>query len=553
MLAFGPAISGWAYTTSNVSFQQNVDGYTDGFQIRISGDVNNPARDGTNGNTSTSYLIDGFQTDDPLTTTIEAYSPDEQDLIRFANIFGAGAGKIPLGATILDAKLTYTTATTTNAESPGPFGVSALLQPFTAATRYTDFPSSNSNALLKNSRGAWFRDGADQEIGHPYSLRPVGAFAGPNSSTAPLTGTNVLNGVTSANVRQIVQHWSNDSTGENNYGMVVHAGFTGQTNGWGFWTNGNATPSNRPKLSVTYTTDPIAVNVFQRGLNGYSGGTVARISSGADYVSSLDDVTINGDEQTGSFYIDESEATGTGNRFRTLFKFTGLFGEATGQAPADKPVAKAWLVLTTGLNDDNRSPGPFSVHKMLRDWDVTTTYGQFGAVPGLQEADGDIGPAIDTVYGSINGQETSFDVTSYVENLRRNPLDPDFGLAVAPYTNDGWGVMLSGATDISVRPKLIIYSDLSTAPAGVPGDYNNNGIVDGADYVVWRKGGALQNEVAGVTPGLNTAEDYAAWRARFGNTSGSGALSGGAVPEPSVLVLGLFATIAFSLTSNRNR
>ena len=57
-------------------------------------------------------------------------------------------------------------------------------------------------------------------------------------------------------------------------------------------------------------------------------------------------------------------------------------------------------------------------------------------------------------------------------------------------------------------------------PIILPGDYNNNGTVDAADYVLWRKGGPLQNEVD--TPGVVNAADYTAWRARFGN-SGSGA------------------------------
>jgi fibronectin-binding autotransporter adhesin len=80
---------------------------------------------------------------------------------------------------------------------------------------------------------------------------------------------------------------------------------------------------------------------------------------------------------------------------------------------------------------------------------------------------------------------------------------------------------------------------LTVTPAGVPGDYNNNGVVDAADYVIWRSGGPLQNEVSGVTTGTVTAEDYEAWRARFGNNSGSGSGSGGgaAVPEPATLGL----------------
>jgi formylglycine-generating enzyme len=79
---------------------------------------------------------------------------------------------------------------------------------------------------------------------------------------------------------------------------------------------------------------------------------------------------------------------------------------------------------------------------------------------------------------------------------------------------------------------------------GVPGDYNNNGVVDMADYVMWREhlGTTFQlpNEVSGTTPGTVTQEDYAAWRARFGNTSGAGSgksLQGTSVPEPGAWLL----------------
>jgi hypothetical protein len=49
--------------------------------------------------------------------------------------------------------------------------------------------------------------------------------------------------------------------------------------------------------------------------------------------------------------------------------------------------------------------------------------------------------------------------------------------------------------------------------------------------------GPIQNEVADVTSGNVTPEDYDAWRARFGNTSGSGSGQVAAVPEPSTLAL----------------
>ncbi len=416
-----PGAAARALTSSSVSFQQGANGYVDSQDIRISMTA---ARDGTDGNSVANYLIDGWQTDDPLTPAIEADSPDEQELIRFDNIFGTNAGQIPVGATILDAQLTYRThiatppATDTTSNSAGPWGVAALMQPFTTATRYADFPSSNGNPLLP-SRGAWFEDGQDQ-VGHPYATRPVGAFAGPNvpaSGSDPGQGTNTFGGITNADVFGIVQQWSN---GLANNGMVVQAGWTGQTNGWGFFTNGDSTVSNHPKLSVTYTTSPITKTTFQHDVNGYTGDTMARISSGANYVDPADDVTLDGSAETGSFYIDESEETGTGTRLRDLFKFDNVFGTNAGQAPSDKPVAKAWLVLTTGLNDNNRSPGPFSVHKMLRSWDTTTQtqYSSFGVTPGLQEADGDMGPALDSNYGATNGSQSWFDITSYLEDIR---------------------------------------------------------------------------------------------------------------------------------------
>jgi hypothetical protein len=69
---------------------------------------------------------------------------------------------------------------------------------------------------------------------------------------------------------------------------------------------------------------------------------------------------------------------------------------------------------------------------------------------------------------------------------------------------------------------------IGTPPASLPGDYNMNGVVDAADYVVWRKNDG-------------TPAGYDTWRANFGRTSGSGASLAGAqsVPEPTSLGLAL--------------
>jgi hypothetical protein len=75
---------------------------------------------------------------------------------------------------------------------------------------------------------------------------------------------------------------------------------------------------------------------------------------------------------------------------------------------------------------------------------------------------------------------------------------------------------------------LFILANSPLAP--YDGDYNNNGIVDGADYVVWRKG-------LGTT---YTQSDYYVWRAQFGQLipgSGSSLDPHAAVPEPAAVVL----------------
>jgi hypothetical protein len=82
------------------------------------------------------------------------------------------------------------------------------------------------------------------------------------------------------------------------------------------------------------------------------------------------------------------------------------------------------------------------------------------------------------------------------------------------------------------------------------GDYNDDGQVDAADYVIWRNGGPLQNETE--TIGSNTPEDYNAWRANFG-ASGGGSSSHAAagIPEPSSVILLIVGTMSAGIYRRR--
>jgi hypothetical protein len=67
----------------------------------------------------------------------------------------------------------------------------------------------------------------------------------------------------------------------------------------------------------------------------------------------------------------------------------------------------------------------------------------------------------------------------------------------------------------------------------IPGDFDNNGVVNAADYVIWRKSPGTYGGSAG----------YDLWRSHFGLPSGSGAALGtsAAVPEPTTAMMLLIA------------
>jgi hypothetical protein len=88
--------------------------------------------------------------------------------------------------------------------------------------------------------------------------------------------------------------------------------------------------------------------------------------------------------------------------------------------------------------------------------------------------------------------------------------------------------------EIRITNSALAPSQFLFAPPGLTGDYNGNGKVDAADYVVWRN------------TNINGPAGYTDWRANFGKPPGSGSGSGltaAGVPEPSAAALCLIAIV----------
>jgi cyclophilin family peptidyl-prolyl cis-trans isomerase len=124
-------------------------------------------------------------------------------------------------------------------------------------------------------------------------------------------------------------------------------------------------------------------------------------------------------------------------------------------------------------------------------------------------------------------------------------LTGNFSSVVLPVLSDGlvWGYS-RGSTAIN----------LTVASA----DFNRNGVVDAADYILWRKtrettGLPAYSGADGNGDGIINSADLVIWRANLGRTSGgtlsfgagagAGTLAGSTVPEPSALILALTAAM----------
>jgi polyhydroxybutyrate depolymerase len=119
-------------------------------------------------------------------------------------------------------------------------------------------------------------------------------------------------------------------------------------------------------------------------------------------------------------------------------------------------------------------------------------------------------------YGTSTGEERSAEVLYYMIEGGGHGW-PGHGAAIFGPVN----------RDIDASTEIWNFFGRHTLPAAMPeplaGDYNQDGSVDAADYVVWRKNDG-------------TPAGYAAWRANFGATAATGAHVAESLPDSGAAV-----------------
>jgi hypothetical protein len=119
----------------------------------------------------------------------------------------------------------------------------------------------------------------------------------------------------------------------------------------------------------------------------------------------------------------------------------------------------------------------------------------------------------------------------------------------------GQAFAVGGAQDLSFYVGLadgtLVRGVVEYVLGGLAGDFNDDNLVDAADYVVWRKNFGTSNSLPNdPTGGPIGAAQYNLWRANFGDSSSpSASHASSAAPEPQPTTLAAIAILAWLCTS----
>jgi hypothetical protein len=164
--------------------------------------------------------------------------------------------------------------------------------------------------------------------------------------------------------------------------------------------------------------------------------------------------------------------------------------------------------------------------------------------------DGSVGMLITNV--ETTGDPRTVDVVINGVDLAESGTQWLFGASQTTPLEMSMATGLGNTFTVTVPIQSMVALLIDAAPPTLPGDYNGNGVVDAADYTVWRDslgqaGADLSADgsgPAGTPDGVVDSWDYDFWKSRFGDMqsgAGGGAISASAVPEPASLSVALVA------------
>jgi fibronectin-binding autotransporter adhesin len=145
-----------------------------------------------------------------------------------------------------------------------------------------------------------------------------------------------------------------------------------------------------------------------------------------------------------------------------------------------------------------------------------------------------------------------------------SPFEPQMGDSFSVLTAAGGITGTFAAADLPMLAAGKMWRVRYTVTAAnlvvtLAGDYNDNGIVDAADYTMWRNlfGATLDPRADGDTNGVVDMNDYSIWKANFGAVAGTGAVGpaiAASVPEPAAVASwSLMLAILSASTAARRR
>jgi hypothetical protein len=208
-------------------------------------------------------------------------------------------------------------------------------------------------------------------------------------------------------------------------------------------------------------------------------------------------------------------------------EFTGAWGNGNlyftthdGDVPA--PSKNFYQALT----------GDFTTHRFKWEPDRITWESFNGHVAGVASPPN---PLVEQRPGATNGNPAKFVYSGPVipKDLNEVPI-LNFWIS----SNDP----ANGGPTGGAEQELIVHSfKFSPLPPPVPvtGDYDGNGVVNSADYLVWQQAFGSTSSLAadGNHNGVVDASDYTIWRDHLGPAAGEASALATSVPEPTTILI----------------